>query len=380
MIDPPTSRQIISRMEAKRKTALSTLAFCIVALCVSAVFTMQVAYLGEMEAVAVRRARQEGIPLLLTQYRARRKELMRQGQPRSLVCSPIPETGLGNKAMHLVSCVALCVATDRVLYLEWPERHASAWTYVWKVISQGEDTYSQSTYSSLFKTFFDHVEIPDAGLEPQRENNTLRFPFPADDENGIYSKTSDLLRYGNISATMPCHTLYVQGWNFWGKAIFENAFYENTSLASMGAEAFFTFTARALLQPIDDYKAPEDCGWLIHYRVHRNQVASIADFEECAVAHGFRAQQGTLNLLMSDGDASIPGFTAFPRGCRTGYRCDIEAVHQLHGASACRRAILTYESSFGQLAASMGNITDAWEVKPDGSCQRRGSTLPNVIY
>lgn len=373
-------------MQVKRDVALNALACCIVALYVFAVYTMQISSQEEVSGVPVQLAKGQGVHPLLTQYRARREDLMQQGHAKSLVCIPMPEMGFGNKIMHLVSCVALCVVTDRVLYFDWPERHASGWTYVWKMITQGEDTYSQSSYSSLFRAFFVHPQRLDAGLEPQSEQNTLTFPFPSDDGGVVYAKSYGVLRRGNFSEAMPSNTLYVQGWNFWGKAVFENVLYGDTPLAKMGAEAFFTFTTRALLQPVDDYKAQDDCGWLIHYRVNRyynvysNRVASLPSFQECAASHGFKVEQGGLNLLMSDGDASVPGFTSLARGCRTGYQCDIEAVHQLHRASKCRQAVLTYESSFGQIAASMGNITDAWEVKLDGSCQKRNSTLPNVMY
>lgn len=314
---------------------------------------------------------------ILIRYRNRREQMISHGSSRNLVCVFDSGCGFGNRMMHLVSCLAASILTDRVLYFDWPEVRLSD-VALWVTLSiYGEDVYSRSSYASLFKTFLPGAKVPEAKLEPQTPENTLNcYSF------GMKSPPAceQLIRTRALDQEFTCKTLYAIGWNYWGSSLFNNSLYAKSHLASFDRDGFFHAALVAMFQPRFEMSLPIGCEWVIQYRAIRKQkTAPLDDYVHCAIQNGFLENRTAFNFLLSDVQVSVPGFISLDKGCRTGYECDKQAILQMHLASTCRHAVLTSESTYGQMATSIGNVQNVWMVKEDGSCTRKIGNAPDHL-
>lgn len=318
----------------------------------------------------------QGIDPVLLEYQSRRMQMMYRPGARGLVCELDAKIGFANKMMHIASCVALSVVTDRVFFLDWDEYVPSVFLHAYSMAIYGEDLWSRSSYESLFETFFSDVATAGHDLEPRAPYNTYTFLALTE-----YDKKLENLSHDNVDDVFRARTIYVTGWSLWCVPLFSNPWYKETALAVLGAEKFFPAVLKALFRPIFKPPMPTGCQWLIQYRAHSAYypTAPVEAFERCAENNGFNRSAGDLNFLISDEQKSVPGFVSWEKGCRTGFYCDVQAIHQMYLASTCRYAVLTYKSTYGQVAVAIGNISHVWIVDVDGSCARKNGTLPDRL-
>lgn len=324
----------------------------------------------------------QSVDAVLSGYRARRVEAMNVSRPRSLVCVLDDRLGFANKMMHISSCVAFSILTDRALHFDWDEYTLPTFLYVCNMLIFGEDMWSHSSYDSLFQTFFTDVRTVGRDLQPMGPTNTFRLEAGmAADTPGhlLYEQGMELLAKEDLDETFKARTLYVKGWNFWCKPLFSNPRYQGTALVALGAERFFAASCRAVFRPRFHVSSPLKCGWVLQYRAHQAYYATahLKSFEQCARQNGFDSARGGFNVLISDSHATVEGFQSLEVGCRTGFHCDVEAIRQMYLASTCENAVLTSMSTFGQVAAAMGNATNVWMVRADGACVRKQGRLPD---
>ena len=285
---------------------------------------------------------------------------------RWVVASLHPMAGMCNRITHVLSALALAIATGRTLLFDWDQVPL-------QLHVNGIENASHSAFQDLFlqppiQPSYSRALRQWGITHEQALEGSLRVDY--DNERFLED-----LRFGDLDSLYPHSTIFIERYDWWGAPLAHNPMY-SAALDGLASPALFSTLFRFLFAPLAP-PPPTPCRWLIQYRsVWERTTAPIEQFVQCARAHGLKEGESVRAITDHPELPSSPLLTVAPRGCREGLECDRLAVATMYEHATCKHAVLTATSTFGTCIAGLGQIPDTYQVKPDGSCHRRPTVDP----
>jgi hypothetical protein len=343
-----------------KKTKLLLLLWPIVPLCLCCVLLLltraRPRVLTEQTAVVVVAAEEESpaaaeeskLEKMIQQY----VKEVHSGEGRWVIARLHNMAGLCNRITQLVSCLALAIATDRVLLFDWEAAPPE--------MLMGVERIGQTAYKDLFHSPPLSLSVARARADAERASIFHDGAFPRE------------IRTKDLNSLYPQPILEIERFDWWGAPLVLNPLYHEQVFGGASPAEVFSTLFRFLFSPRVQQQAPPDilpCDWLVQRRSRWDrQTAPLEAFVQCVAQHG----GGNMSLVADMPESEQQPFVQVNQvGCRDSHQCDVEAVHTLHAYSKCKRAVLTAQSTFGTCIAGLGLMQETYTVDAAGRCARR---------
>lgn len=283
--------------------------------------------------------------------------------------------GLCNRILDTMSAFLLAVATNRTLWIEWEGRP--------QVALNSDENVGSSSFQSLFNSsFLDERYRPPAGL--------ASVSLPAGDDCFLVRivQSPDLNR-----ELLAGPIVNVTRWDWWGGLLLRNPRYGQTVFRDLDVMAGFPVIFASLFRLRDPIPRPVECSWLIQVRLNLLapwfDTAPIDTFLECATANGMTPRDYRTAWIVTDNKRklweraspqalrvlSLMNVPSEETSCR-GACGDRRAMEIMYELSQCKRAVLSFSSSFGSCITSLAGITRVYRVGRYGDCHALGLREP----
>jgi hypothetical protein len=286
--------------------------------------------------------------------------------------------------LDITSTLLLAMATNRTLWIEWGQQLGN--------LSSGIEDYRMSDFNALFNSSLHQAERrPPDGMIMNASSSSMI--------NGNECFLHEVLTSPDLGSAMLLSTdvqVYTHTkHDWWGGLLLKNKHYKNSFFRNLSFTSGFPVLFRALFNPRIPSGPPAQCEWLIQYRVKlatpKWRVHPIDRFIECAVSNGmtFRDYKTTW-IVTDDEDHLLENASPLSRriltqmhlpseklGCR-GPCGDRQAVEAMYKMSGCKRAVLTFGSSFGSCITGLAGMQphNQFRVGRYGECHRLPSDEP----
>lgn len=291
--------------------------------------------------------------LLRLQITRQKAPLEPESMQRWVIASFHMHTGLCNRMMNVVSCLAFAMVTGRRLWIDWESWPISR---INEHEMMGIEGYDQLFSSELrgvapsLKLREKAVNIDSSGYSLLRTHGFMRPMIFAHDLNTVF----------------PYQVVKISRVDFWGALL----------LADYG-QANFGMLFKALFTLKGEQPRPESCSWLLQRRTKWARIVppSMGKFLQCARSHNSTSDfDGNVWLLtdedlkeeLPDGVQLVEPNISHVRG-KGGDRTTLESMYRM---SACKNAVLTTVSTFGSCVAALAGAKTQYEIFEDGRCQR----------
>ena len=287
--------------------------------------------------------------------------------------------GLCNRMLDITSTLLLAMATNRTMWVEWEEQLGNH--------TDGYEEFRMSGFNTLFNS-----SLHDGMNKPP--DNWVSGSVSLDNDGCFLHNvmnSPDL----NVALDMTTKVVTRARGDWWGGLLLKNKHYKATFPPHLTFLSGFPVLFRALFNPRTPSPPPVDCGWLIQYRVKlatsKWRIHPVDRFLECAISNGMTRQDyNTTWVVTDDVDYMLENASPMSRlalshmhlptekiGCR-GPCGDHHAVETMYSLSRCKRAILTFGSSFGSCITSLAGMQGRhqYRVGRFGDCHRLPSDEP----
>jgi hypothetical protein len=328
-------------------------------------------------------------------YRNASEELYGGRETAWVVCHL--DGGLCNRMLHSASCFIFAIHHHLALALWWKPM---------------QDGYNPITNEWNHIDAYDDIFQRPPGLEqalllPQAPSASGAFPACAQDS---LASDSMALNFNDPSARVKMldaawrvprgvRCLHVEvGWNMWGAQLVKSAqsSLSSTPFRGVDLDTSFAYLARYLFQPKyqistayleDSFEAgkPIQCEWLLQHRYRwgaDRPTPSPQQLQGCGFIHGLTPRLHNATYFVSDFDRRFlpdPAMKPSPvKYCRHRPHCDVDTVHLMYMlGGACKSAVLTEMSIFGDCIAGLGPISRQWKANAFGRCRRKAELYPS---
>ena len=303
------------------------------------------------------------------------------------------ELGLCNRILDITSLLILAIATNRTLWIDW-EEHPQYYLNEWETI--GMTKFDQLFNSSSFNK--PELKPPEDVLKRAKHFDKSCFIHHIAVSNDL---DADLLMHKE-------EAIISDGYDWWGGLLLKNRHYKQSHFNGLNFSTGFPILFKTLfgLAPLSSsspllplpllhpvVQEPVECNWVIQYRVKRPRpkwlLIPIDNFINCAKSKGMTPQDYKKTWIVTD-DVNALLEHASPQSrhilssmnlplqnesCR-GPCGDRVAVETMYKLSQCKRAVLTFGSSFGSCITSLAGIRPVYRVGRLGECDEFPSDEP----
>lgn len=312
-----------------------------------------------------------GLPAPLREYTlSHRRGLTPAGlqRPRWLVAELHPNAGMCNRIMHVLSCLAMAMATDRVLLFDWTADAAH-------MHENGAEEMAQSDFADVFAEPWVRHSYAEAARRAGAAHEAESVTITHDNTQFLED-----LRHSDVDKEYPQSVVRVARYDWWAPPLFLNPMYQPSVFRGNGSEAWFSELFRYLFRPREPPERRR-CTWLLQYRaVWERATAPFEKFLDCAEAHGMAPGDASAWVTTDDraraSSERARGLQYAAQGCRRGAECDLRAIQAAYALSECGGAVLTATSTFGACIAGLGRIRDLYKVGESGQCARQARSDP----
>ena len=282
--------------------------------------------------------------------------------------------GLCNRILDITSSFLLAVATNRTLWIEWDEQPQYTMNPV--------EIVGSSSFQSIFNSSFHETRFrpPD--------NITDRIPLASD------CFLQQIVGASDLSLIFMNHSVVeIARCDWWGGLLLKNPQYARTVFHGLNISLGFPMIFRSLFKLHPPFPQPVECSWMIQIRVDLPgpwfHVPPTDDFFRCAFAGGMTFLDYKTTWIVTDNKKrllersspkakrmlSMMNLPTREKTCRgtCGDRRTMETIYKL---SQCKRAVLTFGSSFGSCITSLAGVSQVFRVGRYGDCHALPSAEP----
>ena len=285
--------------------------------------------------------------------------------------------GLCNRILDTI--LDMAVATNRTLWIEWNEQPQYKMNPV--------EIVGSSSFQSIFNSSFHETRFrpPD--------NITDRIPH-------ILLASSDcflqqIVGLSDLSLIFMNHSVVeITRCDWWGGLLLKNPQYARTVFHGLNISLGFPIIFKSLFKLHPPFPQPVECSWMIQIRVDLPpgpwlHAAPTDDFFRCAFAGGMTHLDYKTTWIVTDNKRrllqrsspkakqmlSMMNLPTEEKTCRgpCGDRRTMETIYKL---SHCKRAVLTFGSSFGSCITSLAGVSQVFRVGRYGDCHALPSAEP----
>lgn len=281
---------------------------------------------------------------------------------RWLIGNLHPHAGLCNRIMHILSCLAYAIATNRVLLFDWVSDPVH-------MHENGIEEMAQANFDEIFQKPKINISYSNAlkAFSLVSEEIQSRSVTIYDDNNNFLED----LAIQDLDKKYPQSFIFISRYDWWATPIFSNPMYKDIFFGKSSYE-MFSILFKFLFIPFDGIpsNSNNNCDWLIQYRtVWDRKTAPLQNFIDCASNNGFEKNNQKMILSTDKRNVEFDGNLII--GCRQGQLCDKNTIQSMYHLATCKNAVLTFTSTFGQCITGLGQLSNVYMMNGEGECSKK---------